>query len=156
MQHPLALLTQTKERRGHAVAHLQEVGDRQVPDRIGIGLPQAVVPLKRHLPVMWKQIKRLGQHHAILKGRIHSLAVEGDDRVGGVADENDPVTMEPGRAPNRHQRRDRVSEVLFRQRRHQRQRVREMDAEEPQDIISAPYGLKAPGAGKGPEECARE
>src|SRR5438477_8806059 len=106
------------------------------------------------LAVIRKRGEAFVEHHAILEGGVHPLAVEWDNGVRGIADERDLVVEKPRRATDRDQRAGWVLAKIFEQRRHERDRIGEFLVEKATDVVVGRGGLEATRTFEFPKERA--
>ena len=85
------------------VAHLDEVLDGEVGERVGVFFSPGKIFRECPLPVVREFGQAFVENDAIFERGVHSLPVERHDRVGGVTNERDLVFVEPGRAADRHE-----------------------------------------------------
>jgi len=95
------------------VAHLDEIGDGEISERVGVLFPALEVVGKGALAIVRSSSEAFVEDDAIFESGVHPLAVKRDDGVRGVADERDLVSVEPGRAPDRNERTGRVLAKIF-------------------------------------------
>ena len=112
-----------EDRRRDAVAHLDEVVEREVGDRVRVRPSPLRVARQRDGPVVVGLGQAAIQLDHVLEGAVHALTVEGHDGVRGVADERGPAA-DPRPAVDRDQGADRMFAELGRQVRKQLHRVR--------------------------------
>lgn len=79
------------------VAHLDEVGEGEVGDGVGVGLAERLELVEGGGDLAAGAVEALGEGFAVFEGGVHALAVEGDDGVGGVTEE-DGAAHDPGPA----------------------------------------------------------
>ena len=99
----IEFLFRAKRLRRSFVAHLDEVANRKISERVGILFSPGEVFPERALVVLWKFFQAFVQHDTIFERGVHSLAVKRHDRVGGVTDERDLVFVEPRPAADGHE-----------------------------------------------------
>ena len=151
------LLLKQKARVGHAVAHLHEVVDGQVGHGIVVGLALGLKFGKNGTPsVIAVLVQQLVEHGAVLKPRVHALAVKGHDGVGRVAEQQHVVAVLPRVAADGDHRTRWMRKKLLRQGRHQRRGVRKNAGEECGYVGRRLQGGEALGAFKGKEQSAIE
>ena len=76
---------------------------KAVGECVGVLFPSGEVLCEGAFAVIQEFGQAFVEHDAIFEGRVHSLAVERHDRVGGVAHERDLVRIMPWRATDRHE-----------------------------------------------------
>ena len=89
-------------RRGF-VAHLDEIANRKISERVGVFFAAFEIFRKGAFAVIGKFFKALVQHDAIFKRRVHSLTVERYHRMRRVAEQANFVPVIPRRAANGHE-----------------------------------------------------
>src|SRR5215470_9336619 len=87
------------------------------------------------MSIVRKLFQAFVEHDAILECRVHALAVERHNRVSSVADQRDPVFVEPWRATNRDQRAGWIVSKIVEQIWHQRHSIRKFFFKEALDIV---------------------
>src|SRR5206468_9070921 len=90
-------------RRGF-VAHLDEISDRKIGKSVGVYFPAGKVFAEGTLAIVWKLIQAFIKNRAIFERGVHPLAIEGHNRMCGIAEKADFVAIVPWRAPNGHER----------------------------------------------------
>src|SRR5207245_3756306 len=88
--------------------------------------------------------------------RIHSLAIEGHNRMCGIAKKADFVSLIQWRAPNGHERSSRILPEIFQQRRHQRYGIGEFFTEKSAHIVIGFRCGKAARTFEFPKQRTRE
>src|SRR4029453_9205551 len=89
-------------RRGF-VTHLDKIADGEIGKGVGVFFSSHKIFGKGALAALPEFFQAFIEHDAILEGSVHSLAVKRDDRVRGVADERNLVSVKPRRATNRYE-----------------------------------------------------
>ena len=82
-------------------SHLDKIFQGEIGESIGIYFSAVEIFRKRAMSILRKLRQAFIEHDAIFKRRVHSLAVERNDRMGGIADQTDLVLIEPRRATDR-------------------------------------------------------
>src|SRR5262249_35816630 len=80
------------------IAHLDKISERQIGQRVGVYFSTLEIFRERTMSILRKTLQAFVKHDAIFKRRIHSLAIERDDRMRGVADKTNLVSIKPWRA----------------------------------------------------------
>ena len=123
-----------KDRRRDAVAHLDEVVQRQLGDRVRVRATAFGVARQRLRPVVAGLGEAPVELHDVFEAAVHPLAVERHDRVGRIADERDPAA-DPRPAMDRDQCPDRALAELRSRILPQNERSFQLLAEGPADEI---------------------
>ena len=131
----IELLFCSKYFRRGLVAHLDEILHGKIGKRIGILFSPNEVFGEGALAVVREFGQTFIKHHAIFEGGVHTLAVEWDDSMRGVADKRDLVFVAPWRAANRHKRSGRIFAEILQQRRHKRDGIWKFVVEKATDIV---------------------
>ena len=97
----IEFLFRAKDFRCGFVAHLDEIFDGEIGERIGVFFPFFVIFREGALSILREFGQTFVEHDAIFERRVHSLTVERHDRVRGVTHERDLVFIIPGRAADR-------------------------------------------------------
>ena len=107
-------LAQQETRVSHRVAHDLVILKRHVGDRIGIRNAPLLECAEHLLPVLIPVFEAAHQFHAVLEGRVHTLAMERHYSVGGVTQQYGLVPVMPVCAANGAKQAHRVQlEILL-------------------------------------------
>src|SRR4030095_5503480 len=117
------------------IAHLNEITDRQIGERVGIFFSALEIFGKCAFAIIGKFIQAFVENDAIFECGVHSLPIKWNDGMGRIAEQANPVTVIPRRATNCDKRASWVVLEIFEQRRHQGNGVRKFFIEEAPDIV---------------------
>ena len=85
---------EAEDRGGDLVAHLDEVGQRHLRDRLGVVTPSGLEQWQSPRPGAARVVQAAVEFDHVLEGTVRALSVERHDRVRRVPDEHQ-VAMEP-------------------------------------------------------------
>ena len=138
------------------VAHLNEIADGEIGQRVGVFFSPLEILGKRALAVVGKFIQAFIEHDAIFERSVHSLTIEWNDGMGRIAEQANPIAVIPWRATNRHKRASWVVLEIVKEGRHERNGVRKFFIEEVPNIVICPCCSKAAGSFEFPKKCTGE
>jgi hypothetical protein len=150
------LLFRSESFRRGLVAHLDEIRDGEIGERVRVFFPALEIFGEGALAIVRECGQAFVQDNAIFERGVHALSVKWNNRVGRIADERDRVFEGPGRATDRDQRSGRVFPEIFEERRHERDGVGKFFSEETADLVVGRRRFETARALEFPKERAGE